>query len=300
MDLDAEVFLTSRSRAPSIIDVTTQNDHVFAQLPDIIQEAAISTEFSSPNLVINRVHESHNVESKFMTKPQFFITRRDSGISMPDLDIKDPKFLAKYGSDLSANFADIKTSGPNAFLRKENKSNGAIYSLCTCATGYIWVSVRYLREAANINEYSDLEIQIGTFALKARAITTVEILTQYLPHRTLSPLNGSLALLCSTVLGKYLQSRMLGHQYEFATENAIRTSRYELAYMSIVDPVRFGGDLDLLLKEVCNNAPMPPTSVVSLISRSMVMNRWKDWKEKEILRKRYTLPGKLARRTQYV
>ncbi|EHL00824.1 hypothetical protein M7I_3215 [Glarea lozoyensis 74030] len=111
MDLDAEVFLTSRSRAPSIIDVTTQNDHVFAQLPDIIQEAAISTEFSSPNLVINRVHESHNVESKFMTKPQFFITRRDSGISMPDLDIKDPKFLAKYGSDLSANFADIKTSG---------------------------------------------------------------------------------------------------------------------------------------------------------------------------------------------
>jgi hypothetical protein len=230
-----------------------------------------------------------------MTKPMFFITRRDSGVSMPDLDIQDPKFLAKYGSDLSANFADIKASGPNAFLQRANKSNGTIYSLCTCATGYIWVSVRYLRESVNINDYSDLEIQIGTFALKARAITTMEIVTQYLPHQTLSPLNGSLALLCSTVLGKYLQSRMLGHQYEFATENAIKSSRFELAHMSIVDPIRFGENLDLILKEVCNNAPMPPTSVVSLISRNMVMGRWKDWREKEVLRRRYTLPGRVVK-----
>jgi hypothetical protein len=44
MSSNEEVFLTSRSRAPSIIDVKTENDHVFAQLPDIIQEAAISTE----------------------------------------------------------------------------------------------------------------------------------------------------------------------------------------------------------------------------------------------------------------
>jgi hypothetical protein len=33
-----------RSRAPSLIDVDSQNEKVFAQLPDLIQEAAVSAE----------------------------------------------------------------------------------------------------------------------------------------------------------------------------------------------------------------------------------------------------------------
>lgn len=44
MNEENEIFVTSRSRAPSIIDVKSENDRVFAQLPDLIQEAAVSTE----------------------------------------------------------------------------------------------------------------------------------------------------------------------------------------------------------------------------------------------------------------
>jgi len=39
-----EIYITSRSRTPSLIDVRSQNERVFAQLPDLIQEAAVSTE----------------------------------------------------------------------------------------------------------------------------------------------------------------------------------------------------------------------------------------------------------------
>jgi hypothetical protein len=59
MDFDGEVCVTSRSRAPSIIDVTSQNEKVFAQLPDLIQEAAVSTECTS-NLS-HKLHHSHNM-----------------------------------------------------------------------------------------------------------------------------------------------------------------------------------------------------------------------------------------------
>ncbi len=50
MSLENEIYVTSRSRTPSLIDVTSRNEQVFAQLPDLIQEAAVSTEceFSSP------------------------------------------------------------------------------------------------------------------------------------------------------------------------------------------------------------------------------------------------------------
>lgn len=44
MSFENEVYVTSRSRTPSVIDVTSQNERVFAQLPDLIQEAAVSTE----------------------------------------------------------------------------------------------------------------------------------------------------------------------------------------------------------------------------------------------------------------
>jgi hypothetical protein len=44
MSLENEIYVTSRSRTPSLIDVTSQNERVFAQLPDLIQEAAVSTE----------------------------------------------------------------------------------------------------------------------------------------------------------------------------------------------------------------------------------------------------------------
>ena len=47
MDLNDEVneiYITSRSRTPSVIEVTSQAQHVFTQLPDLIQEATLSTE----------------------------------------------------------------------------------------------------------------------------------------------------------------------------------------------------------------------------------------------------------------
>ena len=44
MSMENEIYVTSRSRTPSLIDVTSHNERVFAQLPDLIQEAAVSTE----------------------------------------------------------------------------------------------------------------------------------------------------------------------------------------------------------------------------------------------------------------
>jgi len=44
MEFSSETFVTSRSRTPSIIEVTSEDDHVFSHLPDYIQEAAVSLE----------------------------------------------------------------------------------------------------------------------------------------------------------------------------------------------------------------------------------------------------------------
>jgi hypothetical protein len=230
-----------------------------------------------------------------MTQPMFYITSRtDSGIGMPDLNVTDEKILSKYGMDLTANFADIKAHGAKAFFQKENLSTGSKYSLCACATGYIWVSVRTLFESSDSEAFSDVEVQIGTYALKAKAITTMEIPLQYKYSGRDDPLDGQLALLCSTVLGKYLRLRIIGQQYEDAAETAISESRKELSPLRIVDPGKFG-NFDLLLRQVCTNAPLPPTSVVSLISRSMITGRWQTWRERSILRRRYFLPHRVIR-----
>ncbi|TVY28281.1 hypothetical protein LHYA1_G003265 [Lachnellula hyalina] len=294
MDEENEIFITSRSRAPSIINVKSENVRVFVQLPDLIQEAAVSTEFSSPNLRIKRVHNNRVIGPYFMKQPMFYVaSRTDSGIDLPDLDVKDEKILAKYGLDLTANFADIKAYGAEAFFQKKNASNGSNYSLCACATGYIWISVRTLYESTNRKEFSDVEVQIGTFALKAKAITTMEIPLQYMYSGRDDPLDGQLALLCSIVLGKYLRLRMIGKQYESAAETAIKESRRQLSPLRIVDPGRFG-DFESFLTQICENAPLPPTSDVSLISRSMITGRWKIWRERSILRRRYFLPHRVV------
>ncbi|PVH81313.1 hypothetical protein DL98DRAFT_171781 [Cadophora sp. DSE1049] len=294
MSFEDEIYVTSRSRAPSLIDVTSQNERVFAELPDLIQEAAVSTEFSSQRLRISRVQDG-TIDTNFMTEPMFFITSRtDSGIDIPDLDVNDEKFLGKYGSDLTANFADIRVYGSKAFVQKRNISNGSLYSISTCATGYIWVSTTLIYEAIDQAELSDIEIQIGTFALKARAITTVEIPCRYRYSGRDDPLDGQLSLLCSTVLAKYLRLRMIGAQYEEAAESAIKQSRIELSPLRIVDPGKFD-NLELLLRQVCTNAPMPPHSVVSLISRSMITRRWQCWRDSSILRKRYNFPQRIIR-----
>ncbi len=235
------------------------------------------------------------VDTNFMTQPMFFITTRtDSGIDLPDLNLTDEKLLGKYGSDLTANFADIRAYGPKTFFQKKNLSNGSNYSLCACATGYIWVYVSLKYAATNLEEFSDVEVQIGTFALKARAITTAEIPCRYKYSGRDDPLDGQLALLCSTVLAKYLRLRMIGQQYEEAAETAIKQSRQELSPHRIVDPGLFG-NFDSLLREICTNAPMPPTSDVSLISRSMITRRWQLWRETSILRKRYFFPQRIIR-----
>lgn len=91
----------------------------------------------SPRLRISRVQEGI-LDTEFLSHPMFYIaSRTDSGIDLPDLNVTDEKFLNKYGSDLTANFADIRAYGSKAFFEKENLSDGMKYSLCTCATGYI-------------------------------------------------------------------------------------------------------------------------------------------------------------------
>lgn len=249
---------------------------------------------SSPRLRISRV-QNGTIDTDFMTEPMFFISSRtDSGIDMPDLNVTDEKLLGKYGSDLTANFADIRGYGSKAFIQKANISNGSHYSISACATGYIWVYVSLIQEAIDTEAFSSAEVQIGTFALKGRAITTVEIPFCYKYSGRDDPLDGQLALLCSTVLAKYLRLRMIGQQYEEAAESAIKQSRKELSPLRIVDPGRFD-HFDLLLRQVCTNAPMPPTSDVSLISRSMITRRWQCWRESSILRTRYNFPQRIIR-----
>ncbi|KAJ8058901.1 hypothetical protein OCU04_011884 [Sclerotinia nivalis] len=297
---EEEILVTSRNKAPSIIDVNSHNERIFAQLPDMIQEALVSTEFSAPNLKITRVHNARTIDSGFMTQPIFYITRNhDSGISMPNINVTDENILSKFGTELTANFADIKAHGSAAFFQKDNLSDEATYSLCACATGYIWVYISPSnivdeREAADEGwgEFSQVDIQIGTFALRKRAITTIEIPCYYRTGKVVAHMNGDLALLCSTVLAKYLRFRMVGCQYEYATETAIKETRKELAHLRVVDPGIFRG-LEKMLREICTNAPMPPTSVVSLISRSMIRGRWEVWGDRKVLRRKYSLPGRV-------
>jgi hypothetical protein len=219
--------------------------------------------------------------------------RTDSGVDLPDLTVTDEKILGKYGSGLTANFADIRAHGAKAFFLKENQSNSTNYSLCVCATGYIWLTVSPLCTALDNDGFSKVEVQIGTFGLKARAITTTEIQFQYKLCAS-DPQDGQLALLCSTVLAKYLRLRMIGQQFEEATESAIKQSRNELSSLRVANPAIFK-DMDELLRHVCSNAPMPPESDVSLISRSMIMRRWQRWRDNSILRKRYFFPNRILR-----
>jgi hypothetical protein len=221
-------------------------------------------------------------------------SRTDSGVELPDLTVTDEKILEKYGSGLTANFADIRAYGAKAFFQKENGSNSTKYSLCVCATGYIWVYVSSLFPGFDTDGFSDVEIQIGTFGLKARAITTTEIRCQYKCSDLNDPQDGQLALLCATVLAKYLRLRIIGQQYEEATESAIRQSRSELSSLRVVNPDKFE-DLNSLLRNICTNAPMPPESDVSMISRSMITRRWQCWRETATLRKRYFYPQRIIR-----
>ncbi|KAG0645614.1 hypothetical protein D0Z07_8582 [Hyphodiscus hymeniophilus] len=291
-----EVYVTSRSRTPSVIHVISQTQQVFRKLPDLIQEAALSTEFSSPRLQISRVQNSRVIDSEFLSSPQFFVrSRTDSGVDLPDLTVTDEKVLEKFGSGLTANFADIRAYGAKAFFQKQNRSNNTTYSVCVCATGYIWVYVVPPAPVLDSDGFSRAEIQIGTFGLKARAITTTEIQCQ---HRRFSDDSAQdarqLSLLCATVLAKYLHLRMIGQQYEEATESAIKQSQDELWSLRVVNPSWFR-DWNALLRFICTNAPMPPESNVSLISRSMITGRWQCWRDTSILRRRYLFPQRIIR-----
>lgn len=223
----------------------------------------------------------------------FYISpNNDSKIDMIDITVTDEKVLGKFGADLTANFVDIRAYGADAFFQRENLSDGAKFSLCTCATGYIWVYVPF--ESVVVDRFSRIQIQIGTFALKNKAMTIVEIPCLFKYGISSAMLNGQLALLCSTVLAKYLRLRMVGQQYEDAVESAIRQTRQELSPLHVVDPARFS-NLGATLREICSNAPMPPTSDVSLISRSMITRRWEGWMETEDLRKRFAWPRRILR-----
>jgi hypothetical protein len=229
-----------------------------------------------------------------MTQPMFYITSRtDSGIDLPNLDLTDEKLISKYGSDLTANFADIRAHGSKAFYQKVNVSTETTYSLCACATGYIWVYVSpNTREAMYPGDSNGAEVQIGTFSLKSKAITTIEIPCLYSSWDCETPGDGQLALLCATVLAKYLRFRTMGQQYEEAAEKAICESRQELSPLAIVERALFN-NFDDLLQQICTNAPLPPTSNVSLISRGMITSRWGAWRQNEVLRKRYFFPKRV-------
>jgi hypothetical protein len=234
-------------------------------------------------------------DTEFRTSPMFYITSRtDSGIDLPDLVVTDEKVLGKYGSDLTANFADIRAHGANAFFQKDNVSTRSEYSLCTCTTGYIWISVDLLHATTDSSGFAEAEVQIGTYALKAKAITTVEIPFRYKFANLFWRKNedGEIALVCSTVLGKYLRYRMIGRQYEQAMDHAIQETEKELEGKVNISAFK---DFRLLLKQVCVNAPLPPTSNVSLISRSMITQRWQAWRETSTLRKRYFFPKRIIR-----
>lgn len=247
----------------------------------------------SQRLSIRRVHNGA-IETDLLTRPMFMITSRtDSGIDLPDIVLTDEKLLGKYGSDLTANFADIKAHGSKAFFLKENHSDNSTYSLCACATGYIWVAVS-MTYGGVLRDELDFTAQIGSFALKARAIATVEVPCRYKFSGQDGLLVGHLSLLCSTVMAKYLRLRMMGRQYEEATDIAIKQTRTELASFEVADASRYR-DLNSFLAQVCGNAPMPPTSDVSLISRSMVTKRWQYWRESSVLRKRYFFPQRVIR-----
>jgi hypothetical protein len=224
----------------------------------------------------------------------FFVRNRtDSGVDLPDLTLTDEKIIEKYGPDLTANFADIKAHGSQAFFQKENTSNKTTYSLCVCATGYIWVYVAPIQPSVRKLPFLVYDIQIGTFALKARSITTSEIPCRY-RHEGSSSEDGNLALLCATVLAKYLRFRMIGRQFEEAIFFAIKESRKELSAFPAADPKNFD-DMHFVLRRVCMNAPVPPESDVSLISRSMINRRWQCWRETSVLRRRYFLPRRIVR-----
>ncbi|KAH8816559.1 hypothetical protein F5884DRAFT_667293 [Xylogone sp. PMI_703] len=209
---------------------------------------------------------------------------------MVDINVTDEKLLGKFGTDLTANFADIRAHDSDAFCLRKNLSNNVIYSLCACATGYIWIYVTKKADTSTPG-YSIMQVQIGTFALRARAITTAEIPFIYKPSGR-DPEDGQLALLCSAVLAKYLRLRMMGQQYEYAAELAVKQSRKELSSFRVVDPGRYENFFILLL-DVCRSAPMPPTSDVSLISRSMITKRWQRWRESSILKRRVSYPERI-------
>lgn len=225
----------------------------------------------------------------------FFVrSRTDSGVELPDLTVTDEKILGKYGSGLTANFADIRAYGAKAFFQRENRSDNIKYSLCVCATGYIWVYISPMFPGFDSDGFSDIQIQIGTFALKASAITTTEIHCQYEGVGSNEPQDGQLALLCAAVMAKYLRLRMIGQQYEEATDSAIKQTCSELSALRVMDLGNWDR-LKPLLRNICANAPMPPESDVSLISRSMITRRWHYWRETSVLRKRYFFPNRIIR-----
>lgn len=242
-----------------------------------------------------------------MTTPVFTVSSRtDSGVEMPDLQLRDEKLFRKFGHDLTANYADIRIHGSKAFFQKTNSSDSVVYSLCACTTGYIWVYVTLKYLATYPRELSDIEVQIGTFALAAKAITTAEVPCRFKLSSKQSDKgkvstendlrNGNLALLCSTLIAKYLSLRISGRQFEEATEMAIFETKRAMIGYTVIHPWRYG-DFNVFLKNVCANAPllMLPISDVSIISRGMIITRWRVWREGKVLTGKFRLVGRLRK-----
>jgi len=143
-------------------------------------------------------------------------------------------------------------------------------------------------------------VQIGTFALRTRAITTVEIPYSYKAPASSSSerkyVSGALTRLFATLLANYLHLRLKGYQYEAATETAISLTLNSFPpFLRPLIQEELFRNLKGTMREVCRNAPMPPESAVSLISRGMVVRRWESWGTEGVVGKRVWWGGKMKK-----
>jgi hypothetical protein len=235
---------------------------------------------------------------QILDEPKFLVTSRvDSAVDLPDLDETDEARLRKYGTDLTANFAEIRLHGAEAFFQKTNESTGKKYWLCACATGYIWVNILQSKPLRNGHE-REVDIQIGTFALKTRAISTTKLACNYNKWGNSIYKDEYLAALVSSIMAKYIRFRIMGYQYEEAADLATPRTRSEMVQgltrgessrllSTSVDEVLVLNHT--LLRNICLKAPLPPVGDVSMISRSMITKRWRRWSEHSVLRNKSQL-----------
>lgn len=263
----------------------------FAQLPAIISQAIISSQGGTIDDGDEHTFQKGGATLLQQTPqrvcPHSFASQSSSGSegttppNTREASTKDPRlrrYSQKYGPELTANFLDIKQHGSKAFFRTKDPIDGDKYSLCSCATGYIWARILPQLDGNSADPWISLEMQIGTYALSTMALTLSSIPFQYKMTYDDDIIDGKLSLLCTTVLAEYFRLRVAGLQFEDAAEKAVKEARKELSAFRVVDPGKYI-DFQGLLLEICRSAHAPPVSSVSEISRGMILKPWRPWSD---------------------